>query len=222
MATRKDETRTDPAAPALNKAAATATLTVAARRLHLAVLTAFAETGRAPARAGLVRIADNHGIAATDALKELAERDVVVFDDDGEIRAAYPFSPTATAIRVSWDGDRAIYAMCAVDALGTSAMLDRPVTIIATEPGTEATITVHVDRDQAQWIPESAVVFAGAIDDRCCPSADSTCGHINFFSSAEAARAWALDHPDVTGVVLNQADALACGVAEFGALLRTP
>lgn len=221
MATHHDETQTGPMAVELNKAVATAALSEAARHLHLAVLTAFVETGRAPTRAGLVHIGDRDGIAVSDALTELAERDVVAFDDAGEIRAAYPFSPIPTAIRVSWDDDRAVYAMCAVDALGISAMLDQPVTILATEPGSNATVTVHVDRDQARWIPESAVVFAGALNERCCPSVDSTCGQINFFSSVEAARTWAAGHPDVTGVVLNQADALAFGVAEFGALLAS-
>ncbi|WP_051399858.1 alkylmercury lyase family protein [Haloechinothrix halophila] len=203
----------------LNKAAATAALTPAARHLHRAVLTAFVETGRAPTRADLARIADRSGIVAADALTELAERDVIAFDADGEIRAAYPFSPTPTAIRVSWDSDRAVHAMCAVDALGISAMLDRPVTIVAAEPGTNATVTVHVNRDEARWIPESAVVFAGTVNDRCCPSVDSTCGHINFFTSTEAATVWAAEHPEISGVVLNQTDALACGVAEFGSLM---
>ncbi|GAA5101684.1 alkylmercury lyase family protein [Haloechinothrix salitolerans] len=205
----------------LNKATAAAALTEAARHLHLTVLTTFAETGRAPTRANLIRAADDNGIVADDALNELAARDVVVFNDEGEIRAAYPFSPIPTAIRVSWDGGPTVYSMCAVDALGISAMLDRPVTIMATEPDTEATVTVRVDGDKAHWIPESAVVFAGATDDECCLSVDSTCGHINFFTTAEAAHTWAADHPEVSGVVLNQTNALACGVAEFASLMHT-
>ena len=64
---------------------------------------------------------------------ELAGRDVIAFDADGEIRAAYPFSPTPTPIQVSWEGGPAAYAMCAIDALGISAMLGRPVTITAAE-----------------------------------------------------------------------------------------
>ncbi len=83
---------TEPSNLELNKAAATPALTSPARHLHRAVLTAFVETGRAPSEADLVRIAGRDGNAA-DALTELAERDVVAFDADGEIRAAYPFSP---------------------------------------------------------------------------------------------------------------------------------
>lgn len=205
----------------LNKASAAAALSPAARRLHRAVLTAFTDTGRAPTRADLHRLARDHGADPAPTLAELAERDVLAFDSAGEIRAAYPFSPTPTAYRVSWDGGPAVHAMCAVDALGVSAMLDRPVTVTATEPSTGAAVTVEVDRDSARWSPPSAVVFAGAAADACCPSVDRTCGHINLFTSAEAANAWAAAHPEVSGAVLDQAEALACGVAEFGPLLRS-
>ena len=154
-------------------------------------------------------------------LAELAARDVIAFGADGEIRAAYPFSPVPTAIQVRWAGGPLTYAMCAIDALGISAMLGRPVTITAAEPGTGRIITVHANRGQARWDPRRAVVFAGASGDQGCPSVDSTCGYINFFTSARAARAWVGHRPGVTGTVLRQDRALREGVAEFGAFLHT-
>ena len=84
----------------------------------------------------------------------------------------------------------------------------------------ERVITVHADRDQARWDPPGAVVFAGASGD-CGHAADRTCGHINFFTSAQAARTWAHANPTVTGTVLRQAQALRRGVAEFGAFMQT-
>ncbi len=204
----------------LNKANATAALTPAARRVHLAVLTAFADTGHAPARADLLRLASEHGSDPDTVLTELAEQDVIAFDDAGEIRAAYPFSPTPTSIRVTWEGGPATYAMCAIDALGMSAMLDRPAAITATDPSSGDTVTVEVDRTQARWNPDTAVVFAGAIDGACCPSVDRTCGHINFFASGHTAHEWAASHPQVSGVILDQTQALTAGVAEFAALMR--
>jgi Alkylmercury lyase len=66
-----------------------------------------------------------------------------------------------------------------------------------------------------------AVVFAGETGDQGCLSVDRTCGYINFFTSARAARAWAGHHPAITGTVLSQVRALRGGVAEFGAFLRT-
>lgn len=75
--------------------------------------------------------------------------------------------------------------MCAIDALGMSAMLGIPVTITSTEP---STVTVQVDHYTARWSPDAVVVFAGTIGGACCPSVDRTCGHINFFTTPEAAR----------------------------------
>lgn len=204
----------------LGKASATVALSTDARRLHLAVLSRFTETGRAPSRAELVRMAREHGADPEVALTELADRDVVQFDTTGEVRAAYPFSPAPTAIRVSWHSGPTGYALCAIDALGMSAMLQRPVVITAAEPGTGRTVTVEVDHDHAHWTPATAVVYQGAIDDPCCPAADRTCGHINFFTSAEAAEAWAARHPGITGLVLEQPHALAAGIAEFATLLQ--
>jgi hypothetical protein len=211
---------TQAAGPDLDKGRSAAALTPQARRVHRAVLAAFAETGRAPRRDVLERLAAGPGADAAAVLAELADRDVIVFDARGEIRASYPFSPVPTPIQVRWAGGPVTYAMCAIDALGISAMLGRPVTITAAEPGTGRLITVEADGDRARWKPTKAVVFAGATGDDCCPSVDRTCGYINFFTSARAARKWAGNNPGISGRVLRQAWALGQGVAEFGAFLR--
>ena len=205
----------------LNKGCSAGALTPPARQAHLAVMAACAGTGRAPARGELERTARAHGADPPAVLAELAARDVIAFGADGEIRAAYPFSPVPTAIQVRWAGGPLTYAMCAIDALGISAMLGRPVTITAAEPGTGRIITVHANRGQARWDPRRAVVFAGETGDQGCPSVDGTCGYINFFTSAWAARAWVGHRPGVTGTVLRQDRALREGVAEFGAFLHT-
>ena len=195
-------------------------LTGPARQVHQAVLATFARTGQPPARSELERLARSLGGSPEAVLAELAETDVLAVGADGEIRAAYPFSPVRTPIRVSWPGGPAAYAMCAVDALGMSAMLGRPVTITAAEPDTGRIITVHSDGSQARWHPRTAVVFAGSAGDACRPSADRSCGYINFFASRRAARAWARRHPEVTGRLLTQDGALGIGIAEFGSLLQ--
>ena len=117
-----------PAGLGLGKGCSVGVLTRAARQVHLAVMAAFAETGRAPARGELERSARTNGADPAAVLAELAARDVIVFGADGEIRAAYPFSPVPTSIQVRWAGGPLTYAMCAIDALGISAMLGRPVT----------------------------------------------------------------------------------------------
>src|SRR5215472_18586479 len=173
---------TQTAGPDPNKDGCGAALTQPARQVHLAVLAAFAQTGHAPMRGDLERIAQADGADPATVLAELAERDVIAFDQAGEIRAAYPFSPSPTPIQVNWEDGPVTYAMCAIDALGISAMVGRPVTITAAEPGTGRVITVHADRHQARWNPSRTVVFAGATGCDCPHAADRTCGHINFFT----------------------------------------
>jgi hypothetical protein len=212
---------TQTAGPGLDKGCWAAALTRPARQVHLAVLATFTQTGQAPGRGELERITQAEGADPAAVLAELAERDVIAFGQAGEIRAAYPFSPSPTPIRVSWEGGPVTYAMCAIDALGVSAMLGRPVTITAAEPGTGRVITVHADGDRARWDPPGAVVFAGVTSGECGHAADRTCSYINFFTSARAARTWAKANPAVTGRVLGRAQALSAGVAEFGAFMRT-
>jgi hypothetical protein len=210
---------TQTAGPDLNKGCCAAALTRPARQVHLAVLAAFAQTGRSPMRGELERIARAGGADPAAVLAELAGRDVIAFGHAGEIRAAYPFSPFPTPIRVSWEGGPVTYAMCAIDALGISAMIGRPVTITAAEPGTGRVITVHADHDYARWDPPGAVVFDGATGGDS-KAVDRTCGYINFFTTARAARTWARANPAVTGTVLGQARAVSKGVAEFGAFMQ--
>ena len=88
----------------LNKADCAAALSWPTRQVHLVVLAAFAGTGQPPRRGELERIAQVHGADPAAVLAELAERDVIAFGEAGDIRAAYPFSPAPTPIRVSWEG----------------------------------------------------------------------------------------------------------------------
>ncbi len=60
------------------------------------------------------------------------------------------------------------------------------------------------------------VVLAGATADECCASADRSSGYIKFFIRPGRA-AVVKRHPAITGTALNQAEALAQGIAEFGA-----
>jgi hypothetical protein len=76
-------------------------LTGPARQVYQAVLAAFARTGQPPARSELERLARNLGTSPDAVLAELAGADAIAVSPGGEIRAAYPFSPARTPIRVS-------------------------------------------------------------------------------------------------------------------------
>ena len=62
----------------------------------------------------------------------------------GGIRAAYPFSGVPTVYAVTIDGGPTSCAMCAVDALGMAAMLDRAAAIRSVNASDDSEIRVTV------------------------------------------------------------------------------
>lgn len=203
------------------KTAASAALSPGTRRLHRLVLGHVVATGQVPTHADITTMAAERGVDVVPALRELCEADLLVFGSAGEIRAAYPFSPTPTRHRMTLDTRVHVSAMCAVDALGTSAMIGVPVVISSREPDGDAVVTVTVDGDYAVWEQPDAVVYR-ATSGRGTGSADRTCDFINFFATETAAHAWAARHPELTGRLVTRDHALASGIAEFGQLLRDP
>ncbi|HEX4811537.1 MAG TPA: alkylmercury lyase family protein [Nonomuraea sp.] len=217
------------------------------RAVHQQVLRGFARTGAAPPMAELARAAAPYGVSAEQVLAELHAADFLRLNDCGEgdgngtgqIRAAYPFSATPTPHRVQIDSGPAVFAMCAIDALGIAAMLRRDVRITSADPSDDRPVTVEVPVEvtaagPARWAPASAVVYAGqqAACDACPPAppqapapgtsaaaAEVCCGYVNFFADSASAHAWAQSHPQVSGQVLDQQTALQLGVAIFGPLL---
>lgn len=206
----------------LDKCECASRLSRPSRLVHQAILRAFARTGQAPSRADLQGVAGAAGVELDPALAELNHADLIVLDRRGELLAAYPFSATPTPHRLTLGSGVSLHAMCAIDALGVSAMLGQPVTVTSAEPDIGRPVTVQVDGDQATWEPPTAVVLAAATDDCCAPSAQRTCGYINFFTTDAAALAWADNHPELSWALLDQPQALATAIAEFGPLLRDP
>ncbi|TDZ93622.1 alkylmercury lyase family protein [Mycobacteroides salmoniphilum] len=187
------------------------------RAVHRAILRGFAETGSPPRADQLAEFATGAPIAAV--LDSLQESDVIRLDDMGRISSAYPFSGIPTAHRVTIDGGVAAYAMCAVDALGISAMLGgRHVGIASVDPRTGDPIAVTVRGPEATAVPDSTAVFLGVHTGED-PSADTCCTLLNFFTDSESARKWADQNPHVTGLVIDLATATQCGTAIFGSLL---
>jgi hypothetical protein len=188
------------------------------RPVHQAVLRSFVQAGTAPA------IADLAGYAApfevSQVLGELADGDFLSLDHAGHIVAAYPFSALPTRHQVRIAGNATVFAMCAIDALGISAMTGCPAVIKSADPSTGEPVTVEVDGARGTWDPVTAVVYAGRAGSQCAgPSASVCCGYINFFATEAAAAAWAASHPEITGGILDQDRALKTGIGIFGRLL---
>jgi len=188
------------------------------RAVHQAVLRAFLRTGTAPGTADLAPDAAPFDVSRV--LGELADGDFLCLGPAGQITAAYPFSAPATPHRVRIEGHATVYAMCAIDALGISAMTGRPVTIESADPSTGEPVTVEVDGNRSTWHPATAVVYVGrTAGENAGPSAAVCCGHMNFFGTGAAAASWAAAHTGITGDILGQERALQLGIGIFGQLL---
>ena len=189
------------------------------RAVHQAVLRSFVHTGAAPGMPSLARHAAPFEVS--QVLAELADGDFLCLDPAGQITAAYPFSAVPTRHRVRISGEAAVFAMCAIDALGISAMTGRPVVIESADPSTGEPVTVHVGGATSTWNPATAVVYIGRTGGQCAgPSASVCCGYMNFFVTPATASAWAASHPEISGGILSQARALQTGIGIFGQLLR--
>ena len=199
----------------LDKCCATAGLSRPAREVHLAVLAAFAQAGRALSRDELERVAVGQGADPAAVLAELQERDVIAFGADGELRAAYPFSPAPTPIQVTWAGGPVIHAMCAIDALGIPLMAGRDGTITSADPHSGEQVRGQRRDGTWRWEPDSTVVLA-AVGGGCATAADLSCRNVSFYTSASHAEAYLRANPGVSGQILDQATAVDAAGILFG------
>ena len=191
----------------------------AEKAVQQAILRAFAATGQPPAAGDLEPVAGRFGQSAAQTLTALHDLDAIRLTPSGRIRAAYPFSAAPTRHRVHLGNGASVYAMCAIDALGMSAMLGTDTRIESVDVTTGQPITVSMTADgTSRWEPAGAVVFVGATAGGG-PSADCCCDYLNFFSDSASATAWTDAHPTVPGQILDRAAAEALGIRLFGSLL---
>ncbi len=192
------------------------------RELHRAVLRRFLEAGAPPTARWLRQAAADAGLDAT-AAGELAAADAVHVGN-GIVAVAYPFSGTPTPHRVALDGLPAVYAMCAIDALGLPAMTGREGQITSADPHDGTPIVVTARGGTWSWAPSSAVVVAGRATG-CgteCSSFEAMCPNTVFHASAQTARAYLASHGSLDAQILGQDTAVECGRLNFGTLLTGP
>jgi hypothetical protein len=157
------------------------------------------------------------------ALAALAAIDLVQTDPaTGTLSVAYPFSGRPTPYRVELAGGPAVFAMCAIDALGIPQMLDRDAHTSSTDPVSGQPISVDFHDGVWRFAPVTTVVLegrtaaggaGGTVADCCCP-------HINFHIDGTAADAYRRAHPGMTGRLLDQAEAVQAAGRAFGNLLN--
>ncbi|WP_432008839.1 alkylmercury lyase family protein [Streptomyces bacillaris] len=191
------------------------------REVQQAVLRSFAATGAPPSASEVKSAAEPFGVPAAEVLAELAAEDFLTLDDTGHVQAAYPFSaiPTEHVVQIA-DGP-AVWSMCAIDALGIPVMLDTAAVITSTDPLTGEKIRVEFTDGKTTWQPTTAVVYFGARPGSG-PAAAVCCSYLRFFTTRATAEQWSGRQADLSGAVLDQAEAERLGADIFGPLLSTP
>lgn len=189
------------------------------RLVQHAILRHFATTGRAPEATLLEPVAAEAGRTAGEVLAELDREDFLTLATSGRIAAAYPFSAVETRHQVQLANEVRVWSMCAIDALGISAMLGQDVTVSSSDPIDGQPVTVSFVNGAARWEPAGAVVFVGRRESEG-PAAAVCCDALNFFSGLTPAEQWKSANPEVRGEIVSQARAIEIGHQTFGPLLE--
>ncbi len=187
-------------------------------RTQRAILEAYPRIGHAPSINELALTTGFASDRVRDLIAMLKARDMVVLDQDGKtLIGAYPFIDRNTEHRMRL-GNTILNAMCAIDALGTGAMLGTDVVIESTCRSCSAPIRVET-RDKgaalADHSPMGAVVWTGIqYANRC--AADSLCTVMAFFCSDEHLDSWRDGQtPRANGFRLSMDEGLQMGKALF-------
>lgn len=184
-----------------------------------AILTAFADEGKAPSMQALASALGLPLAPVLAACRTLAAADLIVWQDEkADIVSAYPFSGSQTAHAVLLSGHTTRYAMCAIDALGMPFMLGQGACIRSACFFCHTPVTVDVEGGLLQSAsPATLAVWLSERDGRCV--AEVRCPVMNFFCEEAHLQAWHATSPHEKGISLSVLEALELGKAAFGSLL---
>ena len=195
----------------------TARLSDGERALYRWIIERFARA-TPPTAEQIAEQAQTLALDTNTAMATLAQEDLVHTDDDRTVTVAYPFSARARGHEVTIDG-HIVQAMCAIDALGIAAMLDRAIDVRSHDPISGNEIRVHANADGVtSWQPETAVVLAGS-SSYDGPSYCGCCDVLNFFDSTENAQRYLSENAGLAGRPISIVEAGAAGRAVFGQIL---
>lgn len=204
---------------------ANADLTRHEEEVRRAVLRAFAADGTSPCVDDIiVRIPALGGQEVTRICRALTEKDLIVWDEARQcVQSAYPFSGLPTGHTVHLKEGPAVFALCAVDALGMPVMLGQAANIFSRCAHCNARVEVAVSADGlGRYHPRDSVVWFPLGEDVWCPVAESRCPDINFFCSTEHCDSCVQGRGRPEGLRMTMTEAFDVGREIFGTLLARP
>lgn len=167
-----------------------------------------------------LRVLTGLGDGVEPALAELVQVGAIVRDENGIIVAAYPLSAIPTNHCIQLDSLQP-WANCAFDALAVPRMVGRVGTVHSRCGCCGDPIRIVLEGETVEELhPDDIIVSYGGLancGDR--PSLEVSCPFINFFCSAEHARAWERPKGWV-GQLLPLHDAVALAVNHFHSIVE--
>ena len=125
------------------------------------------------------------------------------------IKWLWPFSTLNHGITVTLDGGKPVYARCAIDSLGISAMFGKPATIVVTSPLWKKSIEIRMNGKKMINVTSSTVIVSTGGD----------CDDTLFFTSIKEFEAYKKEYKRPNLAYYSLAIAVDRGVSSFGKVL---
>jgi hypothetical protein len=186
-------------------------------RVHITILNSYAMQGRAPSLGELAVFSKN--VSAT--LANLKKLDLVVLNDNGQVRGAYPFTSEDRIHQVTI-GKHTVHCMCALDSLAVSPMFQIPTHIRSRciVSGVDIDIQQNVDRVlNADDNREVYFVIDWGAANGNVSCADSLCGYMDFIKGDALAKDWQSKSKDYEA--FNLAEAIEFATRFFSPLTQS-
>lgn len=176
------------------------------RSIHQTILNSYISTGAPPPT----------DILDAEILADLVHRDLIVVKDS-KIAVAYPFATAPTRHRVQVGGV-AIAAVCAIDALGTAAMVGKSARVNSRCAICEEDINVAIAEDGLTIKSHShtePLVWAGIVPIAGC-AADTQCQSMLLFCGSDHLAEWRASAVEpLDGFAFTLPQAVQAGAAIF-------
>lgn len=161
------------------------------------IFEAVLESGKAPSVTVLQKVLKTYRLRIVRTIGKLEEKDRLVREKEtGEIVSVYPLSLVPTEHQVIMEGEKKLFANCALDALSIPHMFNKNAEIISQCHTCKETVTITIINGEIAskshpniyvWNPTHVERPAAAL---CCP-------FINFFCSEEHIEAWKSENPQL-------------------------
>jgi hypothetical protein len=132
------------------------------------------------------------------ALDELEKKGDFLLRKKGtqEIVSIYPFSLIPTEHQIILEDGTKLFAMCAVDALGTPIMFNKNVRIVSRCEQCKQEVTVEIENEEIASLSHPNLMICSP-KSQVYPAAEITCPLVNFFCSKKCADEWIVENPQM-------------------------